>query len=130
MCTSYSVDDQVVITRVEDANCIWKKLEEEYEKWGLKINYGKTDYLGTDRSEELQINGNTIPTVNQFKYMESIIQENGSSDFEIEKRISETKGVISMLNSVLWNRNILHSTKLLIYIPIVKTILTYGAETW
>jgi hypothetical protein len=30
-------DDQVVITRrVEDANYIGRKLEEEYEKWGLK----------------------------------------------------------------------------------------------
>jgi hypothetical protein len=35
-------DDQVVITRgVEDANYIGRKLEEKYEKWGLKINYGK-----------------------------------------------------------------------------------------
>jgi hypothetical protein len=34
-------DDQVVITRgVEDANYIGRKLEEEYEKWGLGINYG------------------------------------------------------------------------------------------
>jgi hypothetical protein len=35
-----------------------------------------------------------------------------------------------MLNSVLWNRNILHSTKLLIYKSTVKSILTYGDETW
>jgi hypothetical protein len=35
-----------------------------------------------------------------------------------------------MLNSVLWNKNILHSTKLLIYKSIVKSILAYGAETW
>jgi hypothetical protein len=99
------------------------------KKWGLKINYGKTEYLGTDHSEELQINGNTIPTVKQFKYLGSIVQENGSSELEIDKRISETRRDISMLNSVLWNRNILHSTKLLIYKSIVKSILTYGAET-
>jgi hypothetical protein len=99
-------DDQAVITRgVEDANYIGRKLE-EYEKWGLKINYGKTEYLGTDHSEELQINGNTIPTVKQFKCLGSIVQENGSSDLEINKRIRETRRVISMLNSVLWNRNI------------------------
>jgi hypothetical protein len=108
-------DDQIVITRgVEDANYIGRKLE-EYENWGLKINYGKMGYLDTDHSEELQINGNTIPTVTQFKYLGSVVQENGSSDLEIDKRISETRRVISMLNSVLWNRNILHSTKLLIY---------------
>jgi hypothetical protein len=55
-------DDQVVITRgVEDANYIGRKLE-EYEKWVLKINYGKTEYLGTDHTEDLQVNGNIIPT--------------------------------------------------------------------
>jgi hypothetical protein len=122
-------DDQVVIARgVEDANYIGRKLE-EYEKWGLKINYGEMEYLDTYHSGELQINGNTIPTVKQFKYLGSIVQENDSSDLEIEKRISETRRVISMLNSVLWNRNILHSTKLLIYKPTVKSILTCRAET-
>jgi hypothetical protein len=35
-----------------------------------------------------------------------------------------------MLNSVLWIRNILLSTKLLIYKSVVKSILTYGGETW
>jgi hypothetical protein len=53
-------DDQVVITGgAEDANYIGRKLEEEYEKWGLRINYGKTEYLGTDHSEELQTSGTT-----------------------------------------------------------------------
>jgi hypothetical protein len=38
----------------------------EYEKWGLKINYGKAKYLGTNHSDKLQINGDTIATVKQF----------------------------------------------------------------
>jgi hypothetical protein len=114
-------DDQILITRgAENPNYIGRKLEEEYEKWGLKISYGKAKYLGTDHSEELQINGNTIPTVKQFKYLGSIVQENGSSVLEVEKRIGETRRVNSMLNSVPWNRNILHSTKLLIYKSTVK----------
>jgi hypothetical protein len=46
----------------------------EYEKWGLKINYGKTEYLGTDYSKKLQIYGNTIPAVKQFKYLGSIFK--------------------------------------------------------
>jgi hypothetical protein len=48
----------------------------------------------------------------------------------LDKRISETRRVISMLNSVLWSRNILHGTKLTVYNAVVKSILTYGAETW
>jgi hypothetical protein len=60
MCAIYSANDQVVITRkVEDAIYMGRKLE-EYEKWGLKTNYGKIECLGTDHSEEFQINGNTI----------------------------------------------------------------------
>jgi hypothetical protein len=56
-------DDQSAITRgVEDANYIGRKLE-EHDKWRLKINYEKTEWLGTDHSEELQINENIIPTV-------------------------------------------------------------------
>jgi hypothetical protein len=78
----------------------------------------------------LKINGNTIPAVKRFKYLGSVVQENDSAELEIErKRISETRRVISMLNSVLWNGNILHLMKLLIYKSVVKNILTYGAVT-
>jgi hypothetical protein len=38
--------------------------------------------------------------------------------------------LLSMLNSILWSRNILHGTKLTVYNAIVKSILTYGAEIW
>jgi hypothetical protein len=68
------------------------------------------EYLRKDHLEDLQINGNTIPIAEQFKYLGSTVQENGSSDTEIEKRISETRSAISMLNSVLWNENVLQST--------------------
>jgi hypothetical protein len=39
--------DQFVITRVGDANYIGRTLEEEYEKWELKINFEKMEYLGS-----------------------------------------------------------------------------------
>jgi hypothetical protein len=81
-------DDQVVIIRgVEDANNVQRRLEEEDEKWRLKIKCGKTEYLGTDHSGKLKINGNKIPVVKQLKYLGSIFQEKGSSVLEIEKKI-------------------------------------------
>jgi hypothetical protein len=80
-------DDEVVVNRgAVDANYIWRILEQEYETWGLKINYRKMEYSGTDHSEELQISGSTIPTVKHFKYFESIVQENGSTDLEIDRK--------------------------------------------
>jgi hypothetical protein len=54
-------DDQVVITRgVEDANYIGRKLEEEYERWGLKIYYEKTEYRGFTSQWEYNPNCKTI----------------------------------------------------------------------
>jgi hypothetical protein len=53
--------------------------------------------LFTEYSEELQINGNTIPVVKQFEYLGSIFQVNGLSDLQFEKIIGEIRRVISML---------------------------------
>jgi hypothetical protein len=52
----------------------------------------------TGNSEELQISGNTIPTVEQFAYLGPTVQKKGSSDRESEKMLSEIISVLSMLN--------------------------------
>jgi hypothetical protein len=49
----------------------------------LTVNYGKTEYLGTDHSNESQISSEKIR--------------------------------VSILTAVLWNRNIVYSTELLMY---------------
>jgi hypothetical protein len=53
-----------------------------------------------------------------------------ATTLEIEKRISEGRRVIRMLNSVLWSKNILHKPKKHIYQALVQSILLYGAEIW
>jgi hypothetical protein len=63
----------VDIRDVEDVDYMGRKLEEEYEKWRLKMNRGQMEYLGRDHSQELQINGNTILTVKQFKNFGSAV---------------------------------------------------------
>jgi hypothetical protein len=40
----------------------------------LKIYYGKTEYLGTNNAEKLQINWNVIPAVKHFQHLGSIVQ--------------------------------------------------------
>jgi hypothetical protein len=41
----------------------------------------------------------------------SIFEATAATILEIEKRISEGRRVIGMLNSVLWSKTILHKTK-------------------
>lgn len=49
-----------------------------------KINYYKTEYVGTSHSEHF--NGNTILAIKRFQNMGSVVQENCSSDLEVEKK--------------------------------------------
>ena len=62
--------------------------------------------------------------------MGSILEADGRSSAEIEKRISTGRKIIGMLNSVLWSKNIVHNTKRIIYNSLVQSVMLYGAETW
>jgi hypothetical protein len=47
----------------------------------------KTEYLGSDHSEEFQIDGNTIQTVKQFNYLGSLVQENKKAHDSVRKEV-------------------------------------------
>jgi hypothetical protein len=47
-----------------------------------------------------------------------------------KKRINKGRAITGILNGVLWNKQITREKKLLIYNSIVKSTVTYGAETW
>jgi hypothetical protein len=88
-----------------------RKLVDECRKWGLQINFGKTEYLTLDPEVGTVTETGQIRAVNNFKYLGSILEASGATTLEIEKRISEGRRVIGMLNSVLWSKTILHKTK-------------------
>jgi hypothetical protein len=53
--------------------------------------------------------------MNNLLFTDDQVVITSSSELVIEERISETTRVLSMLNSVSWNRNTVCSTKLLIH---------------
>jgi hypothetical protein len=117
-------DDQVIIAQdIEDAEYMLRKLVEEYMKWGLQINFGKTEYLTLDPGAGILTETGQIKAVNKFKYLGSILEATSATILEREKRISEGRGVIGMLNSVLWSKTILHKTKKRMYQALVQSIL-------
>jgi hypothetical protein len=101
-------DDQVIIAQdIEDAEYILRKLVKEYMKWGLHINFWKTEYLTLGAGIVTEIG--QIKAVNKFKYLGSTVEATGTTISEKEKRISEGISVIGMLNSVLWSKTTLQS---------------------
>jgi hypothetical protein len=58
------------------------------------------------------------------------ITKYGNREPEINYRINRGRAATSKLNSILWDRDVTSKTKTHIYHAIVKSTITYAAETW
>jgi hypothetical protein len=101
----------IIAQDIEDAEYMFRKMVEQYMKWGLQINVAKTEYLTQDLGAGIVTETGQIKAVNKFKCLGSILEATGVTTLEIGQIISEGRRVIDMLNSVLWSKNILHKTK-------------------
>ena len=74
---------------------------------GLKVNMSKTEYLViVGQGRNIKIPQGTIKSVKEFKYLGSVFHESGNCKADIEYRIRQGRGVIQILNGVLWSRTI------------------------
>jgi len=58
------------------------------------------------------------------------ITKDGNHESEINDGINRGRATITELNSILWDRDATLKTKTNIYHSIVKSTITYAAETW
>ena len=109
-------DDQVVISQdYEDMEYMLRKLLEEYEKWGLKVNLDKTFYMGCGNKTEdliLEDQKGFIKGCEEFDYLGVRIDKEDRQESDIKNRINKVRATIAMLNSILWDRNITKEVKL------------------
>lgn len=125
-------DDQVILASDrEDMEFMLRKLKEEYEKWGLKINLKKTEYLciGGDTSN-IKIDDDEITNCSKFKYLGTIITDDGKVDEDITTRLAMGRNAIKALHSLIWNNVLRQDTKRRIFHSVVENIILYGAEMW
>jgi hypothetical protein len=110
-----------------------KKLIHEYELWGLKLNVRETKYMAigdTSRDLQLEDGKETISHVNENIYLGVRITKDRNHEPEINDRINRGRAAISKLNSILWDRDVTPKTETHIYHAVVKSTITYAAETW
>ena len=65
----------------------------------------------------------------EFKYFGVKIDKEDRQENYIKNSVNKGKAITAMLNSVLCNRQITRKNKWLIYKSIVKSTVTYGADT-
>jgi hypothetical protein len=110
-----------------------RKLIDEYELSGLKLNINKTKYMpigDTARDLQLQDGKGTISYVNEYTYLGVKITKDGNQEAEINESINSGRAAITKLNGIFWDRDVTPKTKTHIYQAIVKSTITYAAETW
>jgi hypothetical protein len=84
----------------------------------------------TLRDLQLEDGKGTISHVSEYTYLGVRITKDGNYEPEINDRINRVRAAITKLNSILWYRDVAPKPKTHIYHAIVKSTITYAAETW
>ncbi|KAK3517349.1 hypothetical protein QTP70_004706 [Hemibagrus guttatus] len=106
----------------------------ECEAAGMRVSTSKSEAMLLDRKKmacTLQVGGEVLPQVEEFKYLGVLFTSEGRMDREIDRRIGAAAAVMrSMYRSVVVKKELSRKAKLSIYQSIYVPTLTYGHELW
>ena len=130
-------DDVVLIARSE---AILKEMISEliYEgkKMGLEVNANKTKYMRTTKNparngtNDIQVEDMIFSGVQNFTYLGVDVNYNNKVSHEIKKRIMAGNRAYFANIKLITSRSISRATKMKIYKSLIRTVVTYGSETW
>ncbi|KAK3564292.1 hypothetical protein QTP86_012012 [Hemibagrus guttatus] len=106
----------------------------ECEAAGMRVSTSKSEAMVLDRKKvvcTLQVGGEVLPQVEEFKYLGVLFTSEERMDREIDRRIGAAAAVMqSMYWSVVVKKELSRKAKLSIYQSIYVPTLTYGHELW
>ena len=121
-------DDTTLMAESEELKSLLRKVKEESQKVGLKLNVQKTKIMASGPITSWQIDGETMQTVRDFIFWGSRITADGDRSHEIKRRLFLGKRAMTNLDSILKSRDITLPTK----VPLVKamffSVVMYGCE--
>ena len=114
----------------EELKSLSKKVKEESEKVGLKLNIQKTKIMASRPITSWEIDGETVEAVSDFILGGSKITADGDCSHEIKRRLLLGRKVMTNLDSILKNRDITLPTKVRLVKAMVFPAVVYGCENW
>ena len=100
-----------------------RQIETSAEKTKLMTN----NTSGINR--EIKVNGQKLETVTSFKYLGSVIIDEGSKP-EILSRIAQATAALTRLKPVWTDRGISLSSEIRLMLSLVIPIFLYACESW
>ena len=90
----------------EELKSLLKKVKEESEKVGLKVNIQKTKIMASGPITLWQIGREIVETVTDFIFLDSKVTVDGDYSHEIKRCLLLGRKAMTNLDSVLKDRNI------------------------
>ena len=100
--------------------------------YGMEISAEKTKLMTNNTSGiniEIKINGQKLETVTSFKYLGSVITDEGFK-LEILARTAQSAAALTRLKPVWNDRSISLSFKIRLMHSLVTSIFLYACESW
>ena len=114
----------------EEQRSLLKRVKEESEKAGLKLNIQKTKIMASSPITSWQTEGETMDTVTDFIFLGSKIPADGDCSHEIKRRLLLGRKALTNLDSLLKSRDITLLTKVHLVKAMVFPVVMYGCESW
>ena len=115
-----------------------KEVEWRLECWryalerGMKVNRLKTKYLCKNErndNETMKMEDTKVPRVKEFKYLGSTVQESGSCEREVKKRVQAGWNEWRKVSETIYDRRLPTRVKEKVYNSVVRPAVVYELET-
>ena len=126
----YADDTTLLATSREDLEAMAETLREESLKYGLEINAAKTNMLTVHGNGGVEVGGESITKVSQFKFLGSFVTEDGDTSTEIRIRLATARSTASDLTNIWRSQQINIKTKVQLAKSLVWSVALYGCESW
>ena len=107
----YADDTTLMAKSEEELKSLLRKVKEESEKVGLKLNIQKTKFMASGPIILWQIDGETLETVTDFILGDSKIIADGDCSHEIKRHLLLGRKAMINLESILKRRTVTLLTK-------------------
>ena len=107
-----------------------RKVKEESEKVGLKLNIQKMKIMASGPITSWEIESETVETVSDFIFFGSKITADGDCSHEIKRDLLLGMKIMTNLDSMLKSRDITLPTKVHLVKAMVFPVVMYGCESW
>ena len=120
-------DDTTLTAESEELKSLLKKVKEESEKVGLKLNIQKTKIMVSGPITSWQTDGQTVETGADFIFLGSKITADGDCSHEIKGCLLPGRKAMTNLDSILKSRDITLPTQ----VHLIKAmVFPYLCHVW